>query len=105
MRVSKRGLPIPQHEFGFTLDTFNLIVETRQDGDRIARERRNLIKSAKFTRGRINSGMGERKFVSRPPPIRSGMGGDAWIRLWHALFLAAQRGRILRFEVLALNLE
>jgi hypothetical protein len=39
MRISRRRLPIPQHEFGFTPDTFNLIVETGLDGDRIARER------------------------------------------------------------------
>jgi hypothetical protein len=32
-------LPVPQHEFGFTPDTFNLIQETGVDGDRIARER------------------------------------------------------------------
>jgi hypothetical protein len=31
--------PIPQHEFGFTPDAFNLFPETTLDGDRIARER------------------------------------------------------------------
>ncbi len=30
---------IPQHEFGFTADTFNLFQESAQDGERIARER------------------------------------------------------------------
>ncbi len=34
-----RRLPIPQHEFGFTPDTFNLILENGIDGERIARER------------------------------------------------------------------
>jgi hypothetical protein len=32
-------LPIPQHEFGFVPDTFTLIAEAGQDGDRLARER------------------------------------------------------------------
>lgn len=39
MKRSKRRLPIPQHEFGFTPDTFNLMQETTLDGERIARER------------------------------------------------------------------
>jgi len=32
-------MPIPQHEFGFTPQAFNLIQETGQDGERISRER------------------------------------------------------------------
>ena len=39
MRRSKRRLPIPQHEFGFTPDTFNLMIESALDGERITRER------------------------------------------------------------------
>ena len=39
MKRNRRRLPVPQHEFGFTPDTFNLMVETGVDGDRIARER------------------------------------------------------------------
>jgi len=39
MKRNRRRLPVPQHEFGFTPDTFNLIQETGVDGDRIARER------------------------------------------------------------------
>jgi len=39
MKRSKRRLPIPQHEFGFTPDTFGLMLETTLDGERIARER------------------------------------------------------------------
>jgi hypothetical protein len=39
MRRNTRRLPIPQHEFGFTPNAFNLIQETGIDGDRIARER------------------------------------------------------------------
>ena len=39
MKRNKRRLAIPQHEFGFTPDTFNLIAETGLDGERITRER------------------------------------------------------------------
>jgi hypothetical protein len=39
MRRSNRRLPIPQHEFGFTPNAFNLIAETGLDGERLARER------------------------------------------------------------------
>jgi hypothetical protein len=39
MKRNRRRLPVPQHEFGFAPDTFNLIVETGLDGDRIIRER------------------------------------------------------------------
>ena len=38
MKRNKRRLPIPQHEFGFTPDTFNLFAEVSLDGERIARE-------------------------------------------------------------------
>jgi hypothetical protein len=36
--MKRRPLPIPQHEFGFTPDTFNLTAEQGLDGERIARE-------------------------------------------------------------------
>jgi hypothetical protein len=39
MKRNRRRLPIPQHEFGFVPDTFTLIQETAQDGDRLSRER------------------------------------------------------------------
>jgi hypothetical protein len=39
MKRNRRRLTIPQHEFGFTPDTFNLILENGIDGERIARER------------------------------------------------------------------
>lgn len=38
MKRSKRRLPVPQWEFGFTPKTFNLIVEIGVDGERLARE-------------------------------------------------------------------
>ena len=39
MKRNRRRLPVPQHEFGFTPDTFNLIAETGLDGEKIIRER------------------------------------------------------------------
>ena len=38
MKRSKRPLPIPQHEFGFTPDTFSLFPEFGLDGERITKE-------------------------------------------------------------------
>jgi hypothetical protein len=38
MKRNRRRLPVPQHEFGFTPDAFNLIQDTGFDGDRISRE-------------------------------------------------------------------
>ena len=39
MRRTRRPLPIPQHEFGFSADTFRLFSDWSQDGERMARER------------------------------------------------------------------
>ena len=39
MKRTTRRLPIPQREIGFAPNTFNLIQDTVQDGERIARER------------------------------------------------------------------
>jgi len=36
--MKRKPLPIPQHEFGFTPDTFTLAAEHGLDGERIARE-------------------------------------------------------------------
>jgi hypothetical protein len=38
MKRSRRRLPVPQHEFGFTPDTFNLFAESAVDGERITRD-------------------------------------------------------------------
>ena len=38
MKRSKRRLPVPQHEFGFSPHTFNLFAEVSLDGERIASE-------------------------------------------------------------------
>lgn len=38
MKRIKRRLPIPQWEFGFAPKTFNLIVESGIDGERLDRE-------------------------------------------------------------------
>jgi hypothetical protein len=39
MKRNRRRLPVPQHEFGFTVDTFRLFSESALDGERLARER------------------------------------------------------------------
>lgn len=39
MKRTNRPLPIPQYEFAFTADTFNLFSEATIDGERIAHER------------------------------------------------------------------
>ena len=38
MKRNKRRLLLPQHEFGFTPDAFNLFAEVSLDGERITRE-------------------------------------------------------------------
>ena len=48
MKRSRRRLPVPQHEFGFTPDTFNLAIETGLDGERITRERAEAAQAALF---------------------------------------------------------
>ncbi len=48
MKRNRRPLPIPQHEFGFAPDTFNLIQESGIDGERIARERDEADRARKF---------------------------------------------------------
>ena len=39
MRRNRRRLPVPQHEFLFAPQAFNLFTEATLDGDRITRER------------------------------------------------------------------
>jgi hypothetical protein len=45
MRTKKRRLPIPQHEFGFSPQVFNLIQDQAVDGWRISRERAEVEKA------------------------------------------------------------
>ena len=49
MRRTTRRLPIPQNEFGFTPDTFNLMQDTATDGERIAREHAEADKARALT--------------------------------------------------------
>ena len=42
MKRHRRRLPVPQHEFGFAPQAFNLFQEMTLDGDRIARERAEM---------------------------------------------------------------
>jgi hypothetical protein len=39
MQRSRRRFQTAQREFGFTPDTFNLLIETGLDGERVIRER------------------------------------------------------------------
>jgi len=39
MKRKSRRHHAPQHEFGFSVETFNLFAETAIDGERIARDR------------------------------------------------------------------
>jgi hypothetical protein len=39
MKRNRRRLLIPQHEFGFTVETFRLYSENGVDGERLAREK------------------------------------------------------------------
>jgi len=45
MKRAKRRLLIPQWEFGFAPDTFNLIVETGVDGELITQEHEQVKKA------------------------------------------------------------
>jgi hypothetical protein len=60
MKRSKR-LPVPQKEFGFTPDTFNLFQECTNDGEHLAREReqaereRQLVEMAQSALFQIES--------------------------------------------------
>jgi hypothetical protein len=40
-----KPLPVPQHEFGFAPNTFNLFGDCTNNGERIAREREQAEKS------------------------------------------------------------
>jgi len=46
--MKRRKYTVPQREFGFTADTFNLFQETTQDGERIARERAEVEKARRL---------------------------------------------------------
>ena len=63
MRTTRKRLPIPQHEFGFTADTFRLFSETSVDGERIARER------AEADQARRTAEQAQTSFSSNPQPV------------------------------------
>jgi hypothetical protein len=48
MRTPKRRLPIPQHEFSFTVETFRLFAESGLDGERLTRERAEAEQSRRL---------------------------------------------------------
>jgi hypothetical protein len=45
MKRRIKRMPIPQWEFGFARDSFNLIAESGLDGERLSRERQELERS------------------------------------------------------------
>jgi hypothetical protein len=45
MKRAKQRLPIPQNEFGFTPNIFNLFGDCTSDGERIVREREQAEKA------------------------------------------------------------
>jgi hypothetical protein len=49
MKIKKRRLPIPQHEFPFSPQVFNLIQDTGLDGERISREPAEVEKARRRT--------------------------------------------------------
>ncbi len=64
----KRPLQIPQHEFGFTPNTFNLIQDSAQDGERIARERAEIDEA----RRRAQSAQARLPMQATPFRLRAG---------------------------------
>jgi hypothetical protein len=60
MRTPKRRLPLPQWEFGFAIQTFNLVQDTAQDGERIAREREEAERNRQLAEA------GQARLFNRP---------------------------------------
>jgi hypothetical protein len=60
----RRRLAIPQHEFRFAADTFNLFHDTTQDGDRLAREQ------AQAERARRQGAAAQPSLFTRKEPAR-----------------------------------
>jgi len=49
MKRRKKQMPVPQWEFGFSAETFNLMQETGIDGDRISREKSEMEEARAVT--------------------------------------------------------
>jgi hypothetical protein len=49
MKTRKRPLPIPQHEFGFTVSTFTLFSDATLDGERLTREHAEALEARRRT--------------------------------------------------------
>ena len=64
MRRTIRRLPIPQNEFGFAPNTFNLFLDTAQDGERITRER------AESDKARALAGQAQARLFARKEHTR-----------------------------------
>jgi len=66
MKRTRKRPPIPQHEFGFVPDMFDLIQDTATDGERLCRECRLHSMSATTT-----AVPGWSNWSARPPPSPS----------------------------------
>jgi hypothetical protein len=70
MKRNKRRLPIPQHEFGLTPDTFSLMPETTLDGERIARERAEAERARQLAEAAQPALFAPRKTAPESHPYR-----------------------------------
>ena len=71
MKRIRRRLPIPQFEFGFASDTFNLSVESTLDGERITRERDEADRARQEAEA-AQTGLFTRRKVVSPYRLREG---------------------------------
>ena len=65
MKLRRRPLPIPQNEFGFAPDTFNLFAESGLDGERITHEQ------AEAQQRRRAADAAQAGFFSQPSTLNS----------------------------------
>jgi hypothetical protein len=71
MKLTKRRLPIPQNEFGFTPSTFNLFADFTSDGERIAREREQADKARQLAEV-AQPALIQTKDKKQPRPVLAG---------------------------------
>lgn len=70
MKRLKR-LPVPQKEFGFTTDTFNLFQEITNDGESIAHEREQIESAREFAEKAQTSLLHLKKHSPKSRPDKS----------------------------------
>src|SRR5258705_161590 len=87
MSARPKRLPIPQTEFGFAPDTFNLFQEIAQDGDRIARERTEAEQARQLAeKAQARHRMETKSDIAAQPLFAiltfPGIGRDGLVALW-----------------------